>query len=136
MSKCIIIPIILAALLVGFTACGTTTTTIEVVGVVGPLPPYNPGGPSVEITLKNNAAEPVISLKATLELQQSYEFDFGVSESSPLAPGAIASKTQTLLNGGISSDISYPLAISATLQSGSVISYTVQVKISVLLPAI
>lgn len=41
---------------------------IEIIAVVGPLQPINPGGPIVEITLKNMADEPIVSLTATLEL--------------------------------------------------------------------
>jgi len=45
-------------------ACtGASSTTsqqpIEVVSVLGPIPPFNPGGPVVEITLKMCPANPL-----------------------------------------------------------------------------
>ena len=34
---------------------------VDVLSVQGPLPPINPGGPNVEITLKNVSTEPIVS---------------------------------------------------------------------------
>ncbi len=59
---------------------------IEIVSVVGPLGPINPGGPGVKITLKNVGLEPVISLTATLDVSESYDFVFDVAPSNPLQP--------------------------------------------------
>jgi len=63
----------MVALLLG--ACkGTATPTgqqpIQVVSVSGPLPPINPGGPNVEVTLKNVSGDPVVSLTASLEISR------------------------------------------------------------------
>jgi len=122
-------------LITALTACGTQFRPIEVVGVVGPIPPFNPGGPTVRITLKNTGSESVTQLKATLELEKSYEYNFEINASDPLLTGGSIFAQQTLIGGGISSETSYPLKISATLQSGSIIAYTVQVMIGTPPPA-
>jgi len=103
---------------------------IEIVSVLGPVPPFTPGGPGVEITLKNVSVEPVISLTATLELSESFDFTFDdVSPSNPLQPNASTSDTLTLIGGGFSSDVSYPLTINATLRNGAKFIYTKLVQI-------
>lgn len=106
---------------------------IEIISVNGPLVGLlglvNPGGPIVEITLKNVSDEPAISLTATLELYKSFEFIFDVTPSNPLLPGESISSKQILIQGGFSDTGSYPLAINATVQSGDEFVYTKQVQI-------
>jgi hypothetical protein len=107
---------------------------IEIVSVLGPVPPFTPGGPNVEITLKNVSVEPVISLTATLEVYTvfgtSVDFTFDdVSPSNPLQPNRSTSDTLCLIGGGFSSDVSYPLTINATLQNGAKFVYTKLVQI-------
>ncbi len=70
----------------GTTPTQTNQQPVEVISVSGPLEPVNPGGPIVEITLKNVASEPVVSLNATLEKVgiRAYSFTFNVSSSNPL----------------------------------------------------
>jgi hypothetical protein len=103
---------------------------IEIVSVLGPIPPFTPGGPAVKITLKNVGAEPVISLTATLDVSESYDFIFDVTPSNPLQPNKSTSTTLALIGGGgFSSDGSYPLTINATLQNGPNFVYTKLVQI-------
>src|SRR4030042_4440926 len=98
---------------------------IEIVSVLGPVGPVNPGGPGVEITLKNVGVEPVISLTATLELSQSYNFTFDVTPSNPLQPDRSTSARFCLIGGGgFSSDGSYSLTIYAILQTCAKFVYT------------
>ena len=121
-------------------ACiGVSSTTsqqpIEVVSVLGPSPPFNPGGPVVEITLKNVSSVPVVSLQASLGITRAgpsntpFTFKFDVTPSNPLLPDKTISTTLTLINGGFSDNVSYPLAIAGNLQSGTEFSYTRQVQI-------
>jgi hypothetical protein len=104
---------------------------IEIVSVLGPVGPVNPGGPGVEITLENVGVEPVISLTATLELGESFDFTFDdVTPANPLQPNRSTSAKLTLIGGGfISGNVSYPLKIHATLQSGVKFVYTKLVQI-------
>lgn len=102
---------------------------IEVTAVFGPLPPINPGGPVVEIILKNVSLEPVVSLTATLEAGGSYVFDFGHTPSTPLLPGQTTVEPLRLIGGGFSENLQYPLTINATLQSGARFVYTQKVQI-------
>jgi len=106
---------------------------IEIIAVLSPNPPIgqpiNPAGPIVEITLKNVSDEPVISLTATLELYKSFEFIFDVTPSNPLLPGDSISSKRLLIQGGISSDVSDPLTINATLQNGDIFVYTKQIQV-------
>jgi len=103
---------------------------IEITSVLGPLGPVNPAGPAVEITLKNVGVEPVISLTATLELSESFDFTFDVTPSNPLQPNRSTSERVRLIGGGgFSSNGSYPLTINATLQNGDKFVYTKLVQI-------
>jgi hypothetical protein len=102
---------------------------IEIVSVLGPVGPVNPGGAAVKITLKNVGLEPVISLTATLELSESLDFTFDVSPANPLQPNKSTSATLGLIKVGFSSDVSYPLMINATLQNGANFVYTKLVQI-------
>jgi len=118
---------------------------VAVVSVSGPYPVYidgkplwNPGGPVVEITLKNVSAEPVASLTADFGIDRagqpglsSFFFIFDVTSAAPLLPGSDISVRQTLIGGGFSDNISYPLTINGTLQSGAGFTYTKQVLITV-----
>jgi hypothetical protein len=109
-------------------------TPIEVVSVVEPISPFNPAGPVVEVTVKNAAAEPVVSLTATLKtpsgLNTLFDITFNVTPGNPLQTGASISAVRTLIGGGISSGDSYPLTISATLQGGAQFVYTKLVQIA------
>jgi len=107
---------------------------IEITSVLGPLGPVNPGGPAVEITLKNVDVEPVVSLTATLEVSSAFSFPFDftfddVSLTHPLQPNRSTSAILILIGGGFSSNVSYPLTINATLQDGEMFSYTKLVQI-------
>jgi hypothetical protein len=120
----------------------TSEEPIEVVSAVGPLPSwyedgkpvYNPGGPIVEITLKNVSDEPVIFLEAALDLnapnpQNPYTFTFDVTFSRPLLPGKSISARQILIGGGFGDEIPYPVTINGTLQSNVAFFYTKPVLI-------
>ena len=129
----IVIPVIVSILLVGCAGSTTITPTnqqpIEIISVLGPLQPINPGGPIVEITLRNVGAEPVVTLAATLELSRSFNFNFDVTSSNPLLPDKTISAKLTLIGGGFSDSLSYPLTINGALQNGATFAYTQQVMI-------
>jgi len=126
-------------LVTALAGCNSTTITntrstatqqpIDVVSVSGPLQPINPGGPVVEITLKNVGAEPVVTLNANLETSRTFTFNFAISSSNPLLPGETISAKLTLIGGGFSTSLSYPLTINGTEQNGDTFSYTKQVYI-------
>lgn len=135
---CVIVTsILLTATLLAVTVSGCHPVSvsqnqepIEITSVLGPLGPPNPGGPGVKITLKNVGVEPVISLTATLELGESFEFTFDVTPAHPLQPNRSTSAELTLIAGGfISGNVSYPLTINATLQNGDKFVYTKLVQI-------
>ncbi len=118
-------------------SCSATTTAqnkqpIEVVSVTGPLQPFTPGGPTVEITLKNVSNEPVISLTAFfVEFTEPgpHDFDFAVTSASPLFSAKSISDTLTLINGGFGNNTPYHLTITGTFQNGATFTYTTQVEI-------
>lgn len=118
-------------ILTGGAACnnGSQIQSVGIISVTGPIPPITPGGPTVEITLKNVSTEPITSLTATLVAGRSFDFSFDVSPSAPLMPGASISRKFTMIGGGFSDDALYPLTIKATLQSGATAVYTQQVQI-------
>jgi hypothetical protein len=117
------------------TAAPTSQKPIEVVSVSGPLPPINPGGPIVQVTLKNVSSEPVVSLTAGLGISRAgptntpFIFNFDVTSSIPLLSGANVSSKLTLIGGSFADNVSYPLVIGGKLQSGATFSYTEQVEI-------
>jgi hypothetical protein len=129
--------LLIMLLLIGAASCQSHTSPqnqqpVEVTSVLGPIPPPNPGGPTVAITLKNVGEEPVTYLKATLELEKAFEFDFvNITPSRPLLPGESSSETRNLIGpgGGFSNGTSYPLTINVTLQNGDTFFYTKQVQI-------
>jgi hypothetical protein len=104
---------------------------VDILSVLGPLPPINPGGPNVEITLKNVSSEPMTSLTAVFTNLGPHDFDFNfeVGPVNPLSPGASVNYTQTLIDGGFSNNVLYPLTIEGTLQSGATFSYVEEVEI-------
>jgi hypothetical protein len=129
----------LIALLLG--ACSGTSTPsgqqpVEVVSVSGPLPPINPGGPPVQVTLKNVSSEPVVSLTAGLGITGAdpsntpFVFNFDVTSSNPLLPSKSISSRLTLVGGSFSDNVSYPLTIEGKMKSGEAFTYTRQVQIT------
>ncbi len=73
----------------------------------------NPGGPPIQLILKNIGTMPITSLNATLVLNNDYNFNFHeVSESQPLVPDNSTSDTKILIGGGFTSDATYPLTIN------------------------
>jgi len=116
---------------IGGAACsnGSQNQVVEIVSVTGPMLPITPGGPTVEITLKNVSTEPITGLTATLVAGRSFDFNFDVSPSAPLMPGASITRKLIMIGGGFSDNVLYPLTIKATLQSGATAVYTQQVQI-------
>jgi hypothetical protein len=116
---------------------------IEVLSVMGPLPAwyedgkpvYNPGGPVVELTLRNNSAEPIVFLEATLQAESisghPFLFSFfGIYPAHPLLPSEVTSTKSIFITGGFANDIPYPLTIKGTLQNNVAFSYTKSVVIT------
>lgn len=89
----------------------------------------NPGGPEIRLTLKNIGVTPITSLKAILQLNNDYTFDFkNVSESQPLSSGNLISDTKILIGAGFSSESSYPITISG-IANDTIFSYTENIHI-------
>jgi hypothetical protein len=86
----------------------------------------NPGGPTIEITLKNVSTKPIVSLAVTLDEGRpvNYPFDFGVTSANALSPGEIVNARKILIGGGFGSGISYSVIISGTYQDGSTFDFT------------
>src|SRR5579885_1657186 len=73
---------------------------IELVSIKS-VPPVNPGGPVIELTLKNTGTTPITNLKAILQLSNNYTFDFNnVTPATPLAPDSSISDTKILIGAG------------------------------------
>jgi hypothetical protein len=108
---------------------------IQVVSVSGPLSPINPGGPIVEVTLKNVSSSSIVSLTASLGVNRAgpsntpFAFNFNVTVSNPLLPSNSISSRLTLIGGSFTGNTSYPLNIEGKLQSGGTFALTKQVQI-------
>ncbi|HEY97646.1 MAG TPA: hypothetical protein G4O16_05640 [Dehalococcoidia bacterium] len=104
---------------------------IEVVSVIetflsGQGQTVVPGGPIIEITLKNISKEPITSLNVTLEEggPRSWDFDFDVTSSNPLPPNKRISYERRIGGGGWGGGIPYSLTINGTLESGEAFAFT------------
>jgi len=130
----------------------TTTTAANPINVVsaevvpltagndsGDVPPgatyWSGAGPTVELTLQNEAGYPLISLSATLlnvEVVGGYRnltYQFNLDSSHPLGQGQTVNANQTIV-GGMLGSIPYPLVIEGTIQ-GQNTSFTETVMIQI-----
>ena len=128
------------SLLIGgcnFSAVSETTTTSEQdpVSVVSvrAVGPTNPGGPTIEITLRNTGDKPIVSLKAGLYLEGTTKFIFNypdVSSTTPFQPGDTVSQTRTLIGPtGYTSEEWYSLTIDMIFQNNTTLAYLKLVQI-------
>ena len=99
--------------------------------------PYNPGGPTINVALRNYGTIPVVALQAILSLPgRNYTYIFsGVSSNSPLLPNQETTQTATLIGASFSSDQAYPLRISGEQQDGTPFDYATNVTIATLTPS-
>jgi len=127
----LIFTLVAVMILFGGAACsnGSQNQPVEIISVTGPIPPITPGGPTVEITLKNVSTEPITGLAATLVVGRSFDFNFDVTPSALLMPDGSISQKLIMIGGGFSDNVLYPLTIKATLQSGTTAVYMQQVQI-------
>ncbi len=113
-----------------------TKQPIEVVSIKeSTSQPVNPGGPVIEIVVKD-VGPAVIGLTVTLEegttgnTNQSpsphVPFVFSLNPDHPLYPGETASSSATLINGAWGENIKYTLTIGGMLDSGETFSYAWQ----------
>jgi hypothetical protein len=131
------------------TAPGTTITTtpsltpqlqpITVFSLAGPVPPYLPAGPNLQMVLANTGTEPIVALSANIFFagppSRTLDFVFNVFSTSPLTPGSRATAIATLIGPtGYDNNYYYPVTISATGQSGTKYSYIVYANIGVAPP--
>jgi hypothetical protein len=111
----------------------TSSSPVEVVSVTGPIPPYNPGGPVVSLSVKSISETPITSLDATISFVSAsstpYSFAFNVSSSNPLLPGQSTQTTRILIGAGFETGLNYPLTISGTFENGTQFFYAAQVQV-------
>lgn len=110
------------------------SSPVQIVSVEGPIPPYNPGGPVISVTLKNVGKAPIVSLIANLNVPSAepsiqYTFSFAVNSSVPLLPRQSITSTLTLIGASVDNSNSYQLTVSGTLDTGSTFSFIQQVMI-------
>jgi hypothetical protein len=112
------------------TSAPTSLGPLTVVSV-SILQPHNPGGPTIEVILQNNATNPVISLQAALTLSgHNYTYVFeSVSKTNPLLPNQYTSQKETLINAGFETNQTYPMQITGTLQNGTYFDFTTPITI-------
>jgi hypothetical protein len=107
---------------------------IEVISMLRHIPnPPNPGGPTIELILKNLSAKTVVSLSVLLGIKYSinipFEIFFDVSASNPLTSGKTISGRRFLAGAGYEDGQYYPVFISGTFQDGLIFSYTQYVQV-------
>jgi hypothetical protein len=124
-----VIALSILALAAGGCASTTGQQPIEIVSVTGPMSPINPGGPIVEITMKNISDEPIVTLTARLETAWAFTCTCDVTADNPLLPGKSVTARINMIGGGFSSTVSYPMTVIWTRPNGDSFSFTQQVKI-------
>lgn len=93
------------------------------------VPPVTPGGTKIQLTMKNNSAKLITSLNATLQLNNSYVFNFkNVTSLKPLTSSNSVSDTELLIGSRYRTELEYPLIISG-IADAVPFSYTVNVTI-------
>ena len=108
---------------------------VEVVSVLGPIPPFNPGGPTVNVTLRNTGIAPITSLNATLSfvnpsgVSTPHLFVFGAAPSNPFWPSETIQATSTLIGASLDSSLEYPLTIKGTFVNGTQFSSAYEVNV-------
>jgi hypothetical protein len=96
------------------------------VSVIGPIQPYNPGGPEIEITFKNVSDKQIYEFASAIYLNR----DFSLGDFGDLLPGENVTAKRILPNGAFSDNVSYSLYIyGVSMQSAKRFSYTTQVQI-------
>ncbi len=104
-------------------------SVVDVVSIQFVPTPPNPGGPTIQLTLMNIGMKPITNLKATLDLNNNYVFNFkDVTESNPLASGHSTSDTEILIGAGFTTGMTYPLTVVGTVNNET-FSYTLNVRI-------
>ena len=109
-----------------------TPPILEIVSIVGPVPPYGPGGGSMAVTVKNPGEESIISINATLKLEPSWPVYFlKISRDTPLRPDATDVQNILFLPPmTFDYNTPYQMDVHVTLQSGKTYFYTETVKIT------
>ncbi len=99
--------------------------------------PYNPGGPTINVTLQNTGTSPVVALQATLSLPgRNYTYTFSdVSSNRPLLPNQETTQTATLLDASFNPDQAYQMRISGEQQDGTPFDYNTNVTITTSTPS-
>jgi hypothetical protein len=108
---------------------------------LGPVPPFNPSGPLVALSLNNNGFLPITSMQAEFDFGNvsssvSDVFHFDVNASNPLVPGQKATTFLTLFNEGFQSWKTYMLLINGTFEGGTSFQTTTPVAIYPLIYAV
>lgn len=115
---------------------GLSVGLVQLLYLVGPIPPFNPGGPVVSITLNNSGRLPIISLTASIRFNASgtftrpYVFNFDVNSSAPLFPGHYITASETLIGAGFQGYTNYPLTINATTLDGYEHQLTLEAQVA------
>ncbi len=126
------------ALLVSGASCRTVQPVaepIQVVSVTGPIRPYNPGGPTIEIVIKNVSSTSVTQLNGQLAIEHpqspSYPIRWDRFVVQPLQPDQTYTLDYTLIGpSAFANDVPFSLTLSGTLRDNRTFSYTVQVAIA------
>lgn len=124
-----------------------TSGPVEVVSVVGPVEPINPGGPTIQITLKNTSVGIVTGVSAFLHdiyprlpeatypqpLPGPAEFNFDVTAANPLLAGKTTTSTLTLIGATLDINKAYALTLNdeytSGIETGQTTSYQQHVNI-------
>jgi hypothetical protein len=111
-------------------ACAPAEPPVEIVSVTGPMPPINPGGPIIEIVLKNISTEPVVELSARMETAMAFTCNCDIAADNPLPPGESTIARITMISGGFSDTRLYLTTVYGKLKGGGDFSFTREVRIT------
>jgi hypothetical protein len=101
---------------------------VEIVSVIGPVPPSYPGRPEITITFRNTSNEAIIYLVVSLKITPDFNFVVWNSGKNPKKPGQSTSIHPILYAASIENYVDYPLVASGYSMAWT-FSYTKQVQI-------
>ncbi len=129
--------LMLAGLVAGLLGCAPSAGVVSV-SISGPIKPYVPAGPTVEIVVRNVSQRTIVSLAAEWQVPYGPKtsgtlpipLEFDVSAANPLGPGQSISRTYTIVGpNGLHDNVAYPFMVKGTFEGGKSFSETPQVTV-------
>ena len=117
----VVMAVVMVGLVIAFPPVGAPQSPVVVSSLGIPPQPLNPGGPRLNLTVRDVGADPIVQLAATLYLQPPFVIEFlNITPSSPLLLGQVASSSEIMVGPWVySCGSSYLLEFQGTYSGGA-----------------